>query len=142
MPNTAGSVIAGDSLDVFWTVTAGCAEDPARYDAATKFLEFFYSDGLYEETYTAMAGFSTLSDRSRDQNSDDTVLLEVNRAHDSAQQRIRGYVGDENTPPGFEKQLLTLLSRMCAGELSVAQTQELSAAYWEACLKQEVSYGP
>ena len=142
VPNTVGSVIAGDSLDVFWTVTAGCAEDPERYDAATKFLEFFYSDGLYEETYTAMAGFSTLTDRSRDQNSDDTVLLEVNRAHEAAQQRIRGYVGDENTPPGFEKQLLTLLSRMCAGELSVAQTQELSAAYWEACLKQEVSYGP
>ena len=41
-----------------------------------------------------------------------------------------------------EKQLLTLLSRMCAGELSVAETQTLSAACWEKCLEQEVSYEP
>lgn len=142
VPSPDGRTIAGDSLDVFWTVTEGCADDPARYAAATAFLEFFYSEDLYEETYTAMAGFSTLNDRSRDRQPSDTFLQEVDIAHSDADQCIRGYVGDENTPPGFEKQLLTLLSRMCAGELSVAQTQTLSAACWEKCLEQEVSYEP
>lgn len=142
VPNEDGAVIAGDSLDVFWTVTAGCAEDPARFDAAVKFLEFFYSDDLYEQTYTAMAGFSTLSDRSRDRIPEEATLAEVNVAHSSAHQCIRGYVGDENTPPGFEKKLLTLLCRMCAGELTVAQTQTLSNEAWQECLAQEVAYEP
>ena len=142
VPAPDGTVIAGDSLDVFWTITDSCAADPARYAAATAFLEFFYSEGLYEETYSAMAGFSTLNDRSRDHQSDEAILQEVNLAHSAAEQCIRGYVGDENTPPGFEKQLLTLLSQMCAGELTVAETQALSAACWETCLKQEVSYAP
>lgn len=142
VPNTAGDVIAGDSLDVFWTVTAGCARDAARYEAAVTFLEFFYSDELYEQTYTAMAGFSTLSDRSRDRQPSDQLLREVNTAHDAAHQCIRGYVGDENTPPGFEKRLLTLLSRMCAGELTVSQTQALADRAWQECLAQEVSYEP
>lgn len=142
VPASDGTVIAGDSLDVFWTVTSSCAADPARYAAATAFLEFFYSEGLYEETYSAMAGFSTLNDRSRDRQSDEAILQEVNLAHSAAAQCIRGYVGDENTPPGFEKQLLTLLSRMCAGELTVAETQALSAEYWATYLEQEVSYAP
>ena len=68
------------------------------------------------------------------------MLAEANQAYSNADQRIRGYVGDENTPPGFEKKLLTLLSRMCAGELTVEETQALAAQYWEECLRQEVSY--
>ena len=45
-----------------------------------------------------------------------------------------------NTPPGFEKKLLTLLSRMCAGELTVAEAQSLASRCWDECLSREVSY--
>ncbi len=140
VPNTDGEVVAGDSLDVFWTVTSGCAEDEDRYNAAVAFLEFFYSEGIYEDIYTAMTGFSTLNDTSRDQALQEGVLAETGLAHEAADQRIRGYVGDENTPPGFEKKLLTLLSRMCAGDLTVAETQTLANQYWLECLSQEAAY--
>lgn len=140
VPNTAGQVVAGDSLDVFWTVTQNCARDQVRYEAAVDFLEYFYSEGVYEEIYPAMAGFSTLIDVSRDQNFQQGVLAETQIAHEAADQCIRGYVGDENTPPGFEKKLLTLLSRMCAGDLTVEDTQALASQYWDECLRQEVSY--
>ncbi len=140
VPNTAGQIVAGDSLDVFWTISKDCAQDEARYEAAVALLEFFYSEGVYEDVYTAMAGFSTLTDTSRDQSSADGVLAEIGLAHETADQRIRGYVGDENTPPGFEKKLLILLSRMCAGELTVTETQVLASRYWDECLRQEVSY--
>ena len=40
------------------------------------------------------------------------------------------------------KKLLTLLSQMCAGELTVAETQALASQYWDECLRQEVSYAP
>lgn len=140
VPGTDGTVVAGDSLDVFWTVTEHCARDEARYKAAVAFLEFYYSAGLYEDTYSAMAGFSTLADRSRDRMPEDPLQKAVNEAHSAADLRIRSYVGDENTPPGFEKKLLTLLSRMCAGELTVEDTQQLASRYWDECLAQEVSY--
>ena len=140
VPNTAGEIVAGDSLDVFWTVSEDCARDEARYEAAVAFLEFFYSEGMYEEVYIAAAGFSTLTAENRPSPAADGVLAEANQAYSNADQRIRGYVGDENTPPGFEKKLLTLLSRMCAGELTVEETQALAAQYWEECLRQEVSY--
>ena len=140
VPNTDGETVAGDSLDVFWTVSADCAEDEARYAAAVTFLEFFYTEGIYEDVYTAVAGFSTLTDPQRAKAPAEGVMEETNQAHREADQCIRGYVGDENTPPGFEKKLLTLLSRMCAGELTVEETQALAAQYWEDCLRQEVSY--
>lgn len=140
VPGVDGEVVAGDSLDVFWTVSGGCARDEIRYHAAVAFLEFFYSEGVYEEIYTAMAGFSTLEDGSRHHIPSEGMLAETALAHNTADYQIRGYVGDENTPPGFEKKLLTLLSRMCAGELTVAETQELAARYWDECLRQEVSY--
>lgn len=140
VPNTTGEIVAGDSLDVFWTISETCARDEARYEAAVAFLDFFYSEGVYEDTYSAMAGFPTLTDTGRNRAPADGVLGETNLAHDLADQRIRGYVGDENTPPGFEKKLLTLLSRMCAGELTVAETQALASRHWDECLRQEVSY--
>ena len=139
-PTTDGQVVAGESLDVFWTVTQGCAQDPARYDAAVAFLNFFYSPEVYEHIYTSMAGFSTLTDPNRSEGTQQGVLAETGAAHKAADVRISGYVGDENTPPNFEKKLLTLLSRMCAGELTVAQTQALADQYWQECRQQEVSY--
>lgn len=140
VPNTAGQVVAGDSLDVFWAVTEGCARDEERYQAAVRFLEYFYSDEVYEEVWSAMAGYSTLTDQSWDPLVADGALTEVADALEGADLRLSDYVGDENTPPGFEKKLLTLLSQMCAGELTVAETQELACRYWDECLSQEAAY--
>lgn len=140
VPNAAGETVAGDSLDVFWTISKDCARDTAKYEAAVAFLEFFFSEGVYEEVYPAMAGFSTLTDTGRAPAPQEGVLAETGAAHEQADQRIRGYVGDENTPPGFEKKLLTLLSQMCAGELTVEETQALADRCWDECLRREVSY--
>ena len=140
VPNTSGEIIAGDSLDVFWTVSSDCANDEQRYAAATEFLEFFYSEDVYEYIYTSMTGFSTLVDDEREAVPQNGVMVEVNLSHELADKRISAYIGDENTPPWFEKKLLTLISRMCAGELTVAQTQALAAECWDECLKREVSY--
>ena len=49
VPNTAGCVVAGESLDVFWTVTENCAQDAERYEAAVAFLNYFFSTEVYEE---------------------------------------------------------------------------------------------
>ncbi len=140
VPTAAGQVIAGNSLDVFWCVTNSCAEDEARYEAAITFLNYFYSAPLYEDVCISMAGFSTLSDHTGALQPTDPMLREISSAHENADSHISGYVGDENTPPGFEKRLLTLLSQMCSGELTVAETQELARQAWDEYLRMEVDY--
>ena len=132
VPNEAGQVVAGESVDVFWAITQGCARDAERYEAACAFLEFFYSQGVYEQTCASMAGFSTLTDGTRGKyDAAFPTILEVAQAHDGADLLFTAYVGDENTPPGFEKRLLELLVLLCRGELSVPEAQALCVAYWE-----------
>ena len=131
VPNESGQVVAGESVDVFWAVTEACARDPERYEAACAFLEFFYEQGVYERTCAAMAGFSTLTDEGRGQYASVSAIGEMKAAHQGADLRFTAYVGDENTPPGFEKRLLALLVRLCRGELTVPETQALCVEYWE-----------
>ena len=140
VPNTAGQVVAGESLDVFWTVTEDCAQDKDRYEAAVAFLEYFYSEDIYEGIYTAMAGYSTLNGSNSYASSSQGMQVDVARAHSGADSHFRAYVGDENTPPGFEKKLLTLLSQMCAGQLNVDDVQTAACKYWSECHGQEVAY--
>lgn len=131
VPNEAGQLVAGESVDVFWAVSEGCAGDPERYEAACAFLEFFYSQGVYEQVCASMAGFSTLEDGNRGQYEDSPAIGEVAAAWAGADLRFTAYVGDEDTPPGFEKRLLELLVRLCRGELAVDEAQALCVECWE-----------
>lgn len=130
VPNEYGQVVAGDSEDVFWAVTAGCTENEERYQAAVAFLEFFYSDGVYEQLCQAMAGYSTLADESRGKYPVTGAVAGVIDAHEDAGLRFSAYIGDENTPAGFEKRLLSLLKELCRGEIGLEEAQALADQYW------------
>ena len=140
IPNCSGTVVAGESVDVFWAITTECAEDPARRDAAIKFLDHFYSEGAYEKLCADMGSYSTLSDPLRSAGSAEGILAEVQLEKAKADLCISDYVGDENTPPGFEKKLLLLLYDMCSGTFSPQETQALASQYWDECLAQEVAH--
>lgn len=140
-PNARGEVVAGDSVDVFWAVTDGCARDEARYEAAVTFLNYFYSEGVYEEVCRAMSGYSTLADQDRGRYPLNDVTTQLVEARSAADLHFTAYVGDENTPAGFEKRLLALLAELCAGQRTVAEAQALAQEYWEQCLSQEAAYG-
>lgn len=136
VPNEAGQVAAGESVDVFWAISRGCARDAERYEAACAFLEFFYSEGVYEQVCASMAGFSTLTDKSRGHYEASPAIKEMSAAREGSDLRFTAYIGDENTPPGFEKRLLELLVQLCQGELPVSEAQTLCVEYWE----QEAAY--
>lgn len=136
VPGEEGQVAAGESVDVFWAVTSECARDPDRYAAAAAFLEFFYDQDVYEQVCASMSGFSTLLDGERGRYETGDAIAQVARARAEADLHISAYVGDENTPPGFEKRLLSILVRLCEGELSVAEAQVQAVQSWE----QEAAY--
>jgi len=134
VPNEQGQTVAGESLDVFWAITSSCAGDSARYDAAVKFLEYFYSPGIYEDVCAAMAGFSTLQDPARGQYPPDEIIREVSQAYAGADLRLSAYVGDADTPAGFEKRLLNILMEMCQGEYAPEEAQAHTQRAWEQCM--------
>lgn len=136
VPNEDGQVVAGESVDVFWAVSAGCARDAERYEAACDFLEFFYSEGVYEEVCASMAGFSTLADQGRGRYETSAAIGEMAAAREGADLRFTAYVGDGDTPPGFEKRLLETLMELCRGSLDLEEAQALCVEYWE----QEAAY--
>lgn len=137
VPNEAGQTVAGESADVFWAVTASCAADSARYDAAVKFLEYFYSPGIYEDVCAGMAGFSALRDPARGQYQPAAIVREVSLAHEGADLRLSAYVGDANTPAGFEKRLLNILMEMCQGQYTPEEAQARAQQAWEQCMEVE-----
>ena len=136
VPNEDGQVVAGESVDVFWAVSAGCARDAERYEAACDFLEFFYSEGVYEGVCASMAGFSTLADQGRGRYETSAAIEEMAAARERADLRFTAYVGDGDTPPGFEKRLLETLMELCRGSLDLEEAQTLCVEYWE----QEAAY--
>ena len=139
VPNLDGDTVAGESLDVFWAITTDCAENEEKYAAALCFLEYFYSEGVYEKLCRDMGSFSTLSDSGREA-APEGILAVVREEKLAADIHISDYVGDENTPQGFEKKLLLLLYDMCAGSLSVEDAQVLACRYWDECMEQEAGY--
>ena len=140
VPGEDGTVTAGQNLDVFWSVTSGCARDEKRYAAAVEFLDYFYSEPIYEETCAAMMGYSSLADPDRGSYEHNDFTAQVARAFQQADIRTAVYVGNEDTPAGFEKQLLSILSTLCQGSVTVEEAQQQTQQAWELCLNQEAAY--
>lgn len=142
VPDEAGHVTAGENLDVFWAITAGCARDENRYAAAVSFLEYFYTSPVYEDTCAAMMGYSTLSDPTRGNYTPTGIVAEIFQDYQLAESRSADYVGDQNTPASFEKQLLSILLSLCQGSITTEEAQLHTQTEWEQCLIQEAAYEP
>lgn len=141
LPDEAGSIVAGESVDVYWAVTASCAQNPERYEAAVTFLRFFYEEEVYADTCAAMAGYSTLAEHNGQAAGERSAFSQqVDQAYAEAERHISAYIGDKDTPAGFEKRMLSLLWQLCAGEKTVAQVQNELQAAWEDCMEQEAAY--
>lgn len=134
VPDEQGRTVAGESVDVFWAVTSSCAQDEERYAAAVKFLEYFYSPGVYEDVCADMAGYSTLEDEDRGRYPTTPLIQEVHRARLAADMRISAYVGDADTPAGFEKRMLNILLEMCQGQYGPETAGELAQQAWRRCM--------
>lgn len=140
VPNEAGETVAGESLDVYWAVTAGCARDEARYEAAVSFLNFFYADEVYASLCAALSGSSTLVDAERGSYDLNGILSEIVDAGRAADRRESAYIGNADTPAGFEKMLLNLLVELCSGTRSVEETQRQAQEAWVRCQEVEAAY--
>ncbi len=129
VPDENGTVCASDNLDVFWSVTVACEEDPEKYEAAMEFLDYFYSQDVYTEVCENSLVFP-LTDVEI-QYEEGSFMADVWDAFETADQKISAYIGNEDTPEEFEKNMLEVVQLMLNGDWTEEEAIENIQALWE-----------
>lgn len=135
VPDSYGEIYAADNMDTFWSVTASCAEDEEKYAAAMEFLSYFYSRDVYEKLCIRTYTFP-LSAQAADCEMD-KIQEDVWEAFSSADKRISVYIGNEDTPEDFEKNMLEIVRKILSGNESVKDGLQKIQDVWDQCSGKE-----
>jgi len=135
VPDEEGNVVVPQKNDVFWSLTSACGEDEDKYQAALCFLEFFYSDEVYGELCQEIYGYPVTVDKP--DYTETGIQLEIKNDFLSDNLHVSSYIGDEETPQGFEKAMLLETQRMLKGETTVRQTAKKLEERWDCYQNQE-----
>lgn len=135
VPDEKGVVYATDNQDTFWSITAECAEDESKYQAAMTFLNYFYSREAYKTLCQTTYTFP-LTDVG--QGYEMTGIQEdVISSFDAADYRITTYIGNEDTPEEFEKNMLVVVRDILDGSAGIDDGLKKIQSIWEQYNKQE-----
>lgn len=135
VPDANGKVYAGDNRDTFWSVTKECEEDPEKYEAAMTFLKYFYSTENYKLVCEATSTFPLTKEWIATGGT--ALQTDIERAFRSSNRQIATYIGNENTPEDFEKNMLILIRSELNGELSSEETAARIQKLWEQCMSSQ-----
>lgn len=133
LPDEEGTVYASDHYDVYWSVTTDCAQDEQKYEAAMTFLSFFYSQDVYRELCTTTYNLSLLSENEETETMVDALMEEVLDDLAGVDAAVETYIGNEETPEGFEKRMLETVQEILSGERTAEEGLEEIQAIWEEC---------
>lgn len=128
VPDASGNIIISQNEDVYWSLTRACGEDAEKYAAAMSFLEYFYSPQVYADLCQDTYGFPVTQEKYSYTETD--IQLEIKNKFCTDDTHISDYIGNEDTPQGFEKSMLKLVLSMAGGELDVRETARQLDALW------------
>lgn len=131
LPDEEGRVIVRDIEESYWGISAECAKDPQRYEAAVSFLRFFYSEPVYAQFCRNMGSVS--------KNDDIQVVYDL-KIQQEIEQEFKGedlhtqlYLCDEHYPLDFMNKLLDIEYAMIQDQISVEEAQQMcDKAYRES----------
>lgn len=139
VPDEEGNIYVGESRDTFWSVTADCEADAEKYEAAMKFLEFFYEKENYAKVLQSITAFPAVEHYQGYDMTD--IQKEVVDKYTSNTRHITGFVGDAETPQGFEEGMLNIIQQMLEGEITKEQAQKMCQDLWQSCMNVAKSGG-
>ena len=129
LPDEEGLVMVGENRDVFWAITKECGDSPERYAAAIQFLKFFYSPETYQRICDEMnALHSTITPVNYDKRS--AAQREVLREFRKYKDHSFAYIGNSDTPEGFEQEFLTITKDTINGEYTIGRALDLFDELW------------
>ncbi|MCR5667295.1 MAG: ABC transporter substrate-binding protein [Eubacterium sp.] len=136
LPDEDGQVVVGENRDTYFAVSADCQADEKKYQAAEAFLNYFYSSDNYSNLLQSITSFSTTKESVEYEKND--FQEEVTEAFTDYETHITGYVGDSDTPEGFETEMLQLIQQMLQDKISIEKTQKKLQKCWEKYEESEV----
>ncbi len=109
LPDSDGEVSAHKEIYSYWTITKDCGQDEAKMDAARRFLEFFYSHGIYEQMCQSLSGmpistrtvnvyYSSAQEEVIDEFINTERVFEISVYNSFVPQEFRGYLFDNIYP--------------------------------------------
>ena len=128
VPDEEGNVIISQNQDVYWSLTKACGADPEKYAAAISFLEYFYSPEVYAVLCQDTYGFPVTKEKADYTETD--IQLEIKNEFCTEDTHISDYIGNDDTPQGFEKSMLKLIQTMAAGETTIKATAQQLDELW------------
>ena len=121
LPDENGDIVVTDTKDAYFCVTTECYRDEEKYDAAVRFLEFFYSEENYAKVLEKVYAISTTT-----QETDTLGDENYERIVDGyfANERRDSYIGDYTHVQGFERTILQDVHLFLTGEMDLERIVE------------------
>lgn len=135
VPDEAGRVIVSENKDAFWCITKECGGDQRRYQAAQDFLEFFYTSEAYNQLCINTCGYPVTVEKTMVPGEE--LQIEIQKEVSRYRDHMSLYIGNEDTPQGFETALLTGIIDLGEGRIDTRKLAEQLDALWEQYQEQE-----
>ena len=130
LPDEDGHIYVAENKDTYWGITQDCAADEDKYDAAVRFLKYFYSSETYMELLSETSVFSaSYSVSDYEQNALQEQILQEFAYVDET---FNAYIGDASCPQNFESDMFEELILYLSGKQGLAKTAAAIQACWEA----------
>lgn len=125
-----GTTYAVQDLSNCWGISRECQSDPDKYEAASEFLEFFYSEEVYENVLGTMSAASVTRREAKTAESDTDKL--VDSAYEKDVTVTNKIVSNLDTPDGFRNSFNQILRETLWGTTSVEVLAAELTEDWEA----------
>lgn len=129
LSGTSGATYMELDDSVEWGIAAESKSDPARFEAAVHFLNFFYSEGNYEQVLSNMSADSVVKRKVQIEETETRRLLSA-----AIQENIipcDAFLGDETTPEGFRNFFNQKLQEVLWDNRSLEAISKEVKEYWE-----------
>lgn len=135
VPDEAGNVVVSENKDAYWCLTKACGADERRYQAALEFLDYFYTSDAYNQLCERTCGFPVTAEKTMVPK--ERIQLEIQEKVMQYKKHRSVYIGNEDTPQGFEKALLLEAVALGEGHTTAAESAKRLDALWEQYREQE-----
>lgn len=130
LPNEDGELNVFSDNGSAWSISEECAADEKKYEAAQKFLEFFYSKDVYTEAVQTMNAIPATKERITYEASDVQMNL-IATFQDENTKKWTHQIGDMDTPDGFRDFMYKTVQNVILGQTSVEKAMEDLDAEWD-----------
>ena len=129
LPDEQGNTFAAKNQDTFWALTKECGENKEKYEAAVRFLDYFYSAENYTQICDGTMTYPVVQlPPSGEIDEYKTVILD---SYLRSTKRITAYIGNADCPQNFEAEYLTLIEQYLDSDRSAEEVSEMMQEVWE-----------